>query len=157
MASVVISGDTSGSATLQAQAVAGNTTLTLPTTSGTFITTTGGVAPGSSGNILTSNGTTWTSAASTSIGVGQTWKTLSLANNTNYTNSTSKAILVNVYLNDGGTSQSVVYVDGIDVGRNYGNSVGGYSGSTVSAIVPVNSVIKYILGAAASASLAVLN
>lgn len=39
MASVVISGDTSGTATLQAPAVAGNTILTLPTTSGTLITT----------------------------------------------------------------------------------------------------------------------
>jgi hypothetical protein len=37
MASVVISGDTSGTATLQAQAVAGNTTLTLPTTSGNVV------------------------------------------------------------------------------------------------------------------------
>lgn len=42
MASVVISGDTSGTATLQAQAIAGNTTLTLPTTSGTLITTASG-------------------------------------------------------------------------------------------------------------------
>jgi hypothetical protein len=42
MASVVISGDTSGTATIQAQAVAGNTTLTLPTTSGTLITTASG-------------------------------------------------------------------------------------------------------------------
>lgn len=39
MASVVISGDTSGTATLQAQAIAGNTTLTLPTTSGTVLVT----------------------------------------------------------------------------------------------------------------------
>jgi hypothetical protein len=37
MASVVISGDTSGTATLQAQAIAGNTTLTLPTTSGNVV------------------------------------------------------------------------------------------------------------------------
>ena len=36
MASIIISGDTSGSATIQAQAVAGNTILTLPTTSGTI-------------------------------------------------------------------------------------------------------------------------
>lgn len=42
MASVVISGDTSGTATLQAQAIAGNTTLTLPTASGTLITTASG-------------------------------------------------------------------------------------------------------------------
>jgi hypothetical protein len=42
MASVIISGDTSGTATLQAQPIAGNTTLTLPTTSGTLITTASG-------------------------------------------------------------------------------------------------------------------
>jgi len=93
MSSVVISGDTSGTVTLQAPAVAGTTTLTLPATSGTVITGAGGVtgvasggtgaatltannvilgagtsavtfvAPGSTGNVLTSNGTTWTSAA----------------------------------------------------------------------------------------------
>lgn len=104
MSSVVISGDVSGSVTLQAPSAAGTTVLTLPATSGTVVTTAtstgisgsaittgtvgvsvGGtgantltannvilgngtsavqfVAPGSSGNVLTSNGTTWTSAA----------------------------------------------------------------------------------------------
>jgi hypothetical protein len=93
MSSVVISGDTSGSVTLQAPAVAGTTVLTLPATSGTVITGAGGVtavtaggtgaatltannvilgngtsavqfvAPGTNGNLLTSNGTTWTSVA----------------------------------------------------------------------------------------------
>ncbi len=38
MSSVVISGDTSGAITLQAPAVAGSTTLTLPTSSGTVVT-----------------------------------------------------------------------------------------------------------------------
>lgn len=38
MSSVVISGDTSGTVTLQAPAVAGTTTLTLPATSGTLVT-----------------------------------------------------------------------------------------------------------------------
>jgi len=37
--SIVLLGSTSGSCTLQEQAVAGNTILTLPTTSGTLITT----------------------------------------------------------------------------------------------------------------------
>ena len=37
--SIVLVGSTSGSCTLQEQAVAGNTVLTLPTTSGTLITT----------------------------------------------------------------------------------------------------------------------
>jgi hypothetical protein len=63
MSSVVISGNTSGTITLDAPAVAGTTTLTLPATTGTFITTTGGVTPSTAGNILTSDGTTWTSAA----------------------------------------------------------------------------------------------
>jgi hypothetical protein len=104
MSSVVIAGNTSGSVTLDAPAVAGTTVLTLPATSGTVVTTAtttgisgsaistgtvgvsvGGtgantltannvilgngtsavqfVAPGSTGNVLTSNGTTWTSAA----------------------------------------------------------------------------------------------
>ena len=61
--SVVLTGSTSGTATIVAPAVAGTTTITLPSTTGTFITTTGGVTPGSSGNLLTSNGTSWTSAA----------------------------------------------------------------------------------------------
>ena len=42
MASVVIAGDTSGTVTLQAPAIAGSTVLTLPTTSGTIVTTAGG-------------------------------------------------------------------------------------------------------------------
>ena len=104
MSSIVISGDISGTVTLDAPSTAGTTVLTLPSTSGTVVTTAtttgisgsaittgtvgvsvGGtgantltannvilgngtsavqfVAPGSSGNVLTSNGTTWTSAA----------------------------------------------------------------------------------------------
>ena len=46
MSSLVISGDTSGSVTLQAPAVSGTTTLTLPSVSGTVITT------GSSGQVI---------------------------------------------------------------------------------------------------------
>lgn len=41
MSSVVIAGDTSGSVTLQAPAVAGTTVLTLPSTSGTLVTSAG--------------------------------------------------------------------------------------------------------------------
>ena len=47
MSSIVVAGDTSGSVTLQAPAVAGSTVLTLPAVSGTVITTgtTGQVIP----------------------------------------------------------------------------------------------------------------
>jgi hypothetical protein len=69
MASIVIAGDTSGTVTLAAPATAGTTTLTLPTTDGTVLTTTGGVVPGSNGNVLTSDGTNWTSAALPAGGV----------------------------------------------------------------------------------------
>jgi hypothetical protein len=62
MSSLVIAGDTSGSVTLQAQTVAGSPVLTLPTTSGTILTTTGGVSPATAGNVLTADGTNWTSA-----------------------------------------------------------------------------------------------
>jgi hypothetical protein len=38
MSAIIVAGDTSGTVTLQAQAVAGTTTLTLPATSGTVVT-----------------------------------------------------------------------------------------------------------------------
>ena len=62
MSSVVISGDTSGSVTLSAPAVAGSTTLTLPATSGNVLTSTSATV-GSSG-ITFSDGSTQTAAAS---------------------------------------------------------------------------------------------
>jgi hypothetical protein len=65
MASIVINGDTSGSVTLQAPAIAGSTILTLPATSGTIQTsgagyTTNGVAYASSTSVLaTGSVLTW--------------------------------------------------------------------------------------------------
>lgn len=53
MSSVVIAGDTSGAITLQAPAVAGTTTLTLPASSGTIPVPT---TVGTSGQLLQSNG-----------------------------------------------------------------------------------------------------
>lgn len=54
------------------------------------------VAPGTSGNLLTSDGTTWQSVANTSLGIGQTYTdvTGSRLVGTTYTNSTGKAIIV---------------------------------------------------------------
>jgi hypothetical protein len=55
------------------------------------------VAPGTSGNVLTSNGTTWVSGTA-GIGEGQTWQNLTSnrALNTTYTNNTGRAICVYV-------------------------------------------------------------
>lgn len=44
MASLIVAGDTSGTVTLQAPGIAGSTVLTLPTTSGTIVTTGGGAS-----------------------------------------------------------------------------------------------------------------
>jgi len=51
MSAVVIAGDTSGSVTLQAPAVAGTTTLTLPNSSGTLMATGGALGTPTSGNL----------------------------------------------------------------------------------------------------------
>tara|TARA_R110002126_G_scaffold244868_1_gene388161 strand:+ start:1757 stop:2353 length:597 start_codon:yes stop_codon:yes gene_type:complete len=75
MASVVISGDTSGTVTLAAPAVSGTTTLTLPTTSGTVLT--------SASTILTSQLSG--SIASSSLPAGSVLQVV----NTVYSTSTS--------------------------------------------------------------------
>jgi hypothetical protein len=86
-----------GSSSLTANAVLlGNDTSALQT-----------VAPGTSGNVLTSNGTTWASTAPAGgIGIGQTWQdvTGSRALGTTYTNSTGKPIMVVVTNYNGGAN-----------------------------------------------------
>jgi hypothetical protein len=64
MASIVISGNTSGSITLDAPAVSGTTTLTLPTTSGTIVTT--NTMP--TGSVLQVVQTTYSTSTSTTSG-----------------------------------------------------------------------------------------
>jgi hypothetical protein len=77
MSSVVIAGDTSGTITLAAPAVAGTTTLTLPATTGTVALT---------------------SQITGGLGTGQTYTNVnsSRANGTTYTNSTGKPIFVSL-------------------------------------------------------------
>jgi hypothetical protein len=69
MASVVINGDTSGSVTLSAPAVAGSTTLTLPITSGTVLTnkTAGTVLQVITGTISTAVSSTTTTFADSGL------------------------------------------------------------------------------------------
>tara|TARA_R110000803_G_scaffold62961_1_gene123424 strand:- start:53 stop:880 length:828 start_codon:yes stop_codon:yes gene_type:complete len=76
------------------------------------------VAPSTSGNVLTSNGTTWTSAENARIGVGQTWQNVkaSRALGTTYTNSTGKPIQVSIVGNVGYTTASL-YVAGLLVSQ----------------------------------------
>lgn len=65
MSSLVISGDTSGSVTLQAPAVSGTTILTLPSTTGTVMAPT---SNGTSGQVLTSSGSATPTWATPSAG-----------------------------------------------------------------------------------------
>jgi hypothetical protein len=99
------------------------------------------VSPSTSGNVLTSDGTSWTSAANNRIGVGQTWQdvTASRASETTYTNSTGKPIMVNVM--ETTNSNSYLYVDGVLVAQ----AVGTGSDSTMSAIVPNGSTYSATL------------
>jgi hypothetical protein len=87
MSSIVISGDTSGSVTLDAPAIAGSTVLTLPATTGTVALT------------------------SEVIGVGQTWQnvTSSRALATTYTNNTGKPIQVAITAG-GGSNGNIMTV-----------------------------------------------
>jgi hypothetical protein len=66
MSAIKLSTPSSGSISLSPADTASNLTITVPAVSGTMITTTGGVAPSTAGNVLTSNGTTWTSASAPS-------------------------------------------------------------------------------------------
>lgn len=97
------------------------------------------VAPGTSGNVLTSNGTTWTSASSSAQVFGSTWTNLtgSKTSFNTYTNSTGKFIQVfcNSGCNGGGNGQ--IYINGNLVARWAAqfNGCGGYS-CNMAAIVP---------------------
>jgi hypothetical protein len=100
-----------GASTLSANAVLlGNGTSALQT-----------VAPSTSGNVLTSNGTTWTSATPAgSLGVGQTWQNVtgSRAFGSTYTNSTGNPIAVSVSGTASGSGSFVLilYVNGAEIG-----------------------------------------
>lgn len=68
------------------------------------------VSPGASGQVLTSNGTTWASASiPTPIGVGQTWQDVTSSRTTSitYTNSTGKSISVNIMAYSNGTTYTL--------------------------------------------------
>lgn len=113
------------------------------------------VAPGTSGNVLTSNGTTWASAAipAQGIGVGQTWQdvTGSRSGGTTYTNSTGRPIMVSV--NTSSTTNTIttttLTVAGLAVASN-GSQGGNTNG--VTAIVPDGATYSVSIGSGGSLS-----
>jgi hypothetical protein len=115
------------------------------------------VAPSTTGNVLTSNGTTWTSAAPAGLGANQTWQNVtgSRSLNTTYTNSTGKPIFVSVYYITSGTGNNLLaYVDSVTVaGMVFSLSFGTLAtGDTFSFIVPAGSTYRIDTTAAPSIS-----
>jgi hypothetical protein len=83
------------------------------------------IAAGSSGNVLTSNGSQWLSQTPQIIGVGQTWQDQSgiKSVNTTYTNTTGKPIMVSV--SQASTGQQNFYINGnyfAQISQNSNNS-----------------------------------
>ncbi len=121
-----------GAATLTSNAVLlGNGTSAVQT-----------VSPGSSGNVLTSNGTTWQSTAPASVkglGLGgEVWNNVtgSRAFNTQYTNSRSYPIMVSASTTCSGGARITTFVNGVQIvffGWQF-NGCGAFGGTVV--IVP---------------------
>jgi hypothetical protein len=99
------------------------------------------VAPSTSGNLLTSNGSTWVSQAIGILGVGQLWQDVTTARafDVTYTNSTGKPIQVIVCATGATFTDSELYltVSSVLVNKVFvgGQSEGGI-GNSVTAIVP---------------------
>jgi hypothetical protein len=127
-----------GASTLSANAVLlGNGTSALQT-----------VAPSTSGNVLTSNGTTWESSTPAGgIGNGQTWQdvTASRAMGTTYTNSTGKPIMLvaNAVRNAASSSGIGITMNGILIPVCYGTNSDGGNEAVGSIIIPISAT--YVL------------
>lgn len=92
MASINIAGNTSGTITLSAPAVAGSNTATLPAATGEL-------------SMLGGSGQTWTNVTSSRV------------SGTTYTNSTGKPIQVMVSQRGGSSAWSYAYVNGVQISQ----------------------------------------
>ena len=108
------------------------------------------------GNVLTSNGTTWasTAVAETGIGNGQTWQAVTRTFGTNYTNSTGKPImLAGKFIRSGVSSAGAdLIIDGVQVPLAYNTNSGGGNTSVGSLIIPTGAVYSLVLTSEALSS-----
>jgi hypothetical protein len=97
------------------------------------------VAPSTSGNVLTSDGTTWTSATPAGgIGIGQTWQdvTGSRSNGVTYTNTTGKPIMISISIEGSPSTSSNISVNGVVVARIGSDGTVSNNASSAQIIVP---------------------
>jgi len=118
MASLVLTGDTSGQVTLAAPAVAGTNTATLPVATGEL-------------SMLGGTGQNWTDV------------TASRASGTTYTNTTGKPILVNANSNTSSGGSMTCVVSGVTINN---NSTGTTSSGVASFIVPPSATYRITFG-----------
>jgi hypothetical protein len=108
-------------------------------------------SPGTTGNVLTSDGTNWLSQTNTGsgIGTGQTWQNVlsSRAIGVTYTNSTSKPIEVSVSATTLNTTGWVATVSGFVVANVYGSGNSSFAPVTATFIVPVGATYIISIGA----------
>jgi hypothetical protein len=100
------------------------------------------VAPGTAGNVLTSDGTTWVSGTGTGIGVNQTWQNMlaSRTRGTNYTNNTGKPIQVNITAQNITAQVMTLTIDGVIAAQAWGEFT--TMQVNISCIVPNGSVYR---------------
>ena len=145
MASILVSGDTSGSITISAPAVSGTNTLTLPAVTDTLVglaatqtltnkTLTAPVLGTPASGVLT-NCTGTANALNAGLGVNQTWQSVTRSIGVTYTNSTGKPIAVAIgYQCSAGTTIQGLVIAGTTVYVSVVEITNGYSGFTL--IVP---------------------
>jgi hypothetical protein len=103
------------------------------------------VAPSTTGNVLTSNGTTWTSTAPAVVGVGQTWQSVSRTAGVTYTNSTGKPIcfLMSFGSNAGSNDYVTLTIDGVSINFIFGVLVSGVVFGQNMAIIPTGATYSF--------------
>ena len=110
MASIKLRGDTSGELVIEAPAVAGTNTLTLPAATANILTDTSSLpAANLTGSLPALDGSSLTGIPT--IGVGQTWQNVggSRSAGVTYTNTTGRSIEAMIQLGNGSAGNSNSY------------------------------------------------
>jgi hypothetical protein len=99
-------------------------TATAPASGGTFVTSSNigsqsvsYASTSGNGGVTSVNGATGAVTVAASIGSSQSWQAPSRSQGTEYTNSTGRPIMVNVYMTDWDSGFTMIaYVNGLDIG-----------------------------------------